>query len=57
MNPVEETRQTWALGVSVGLALTLDTGPGFHLDGEWLKIQGHSEFAFVGGLHWDFVLF
>ncbi len=45
------------VGVSVGLALTLDTGPGFHLDGEWLKIQGHSEFAFVGGLHWDFVLF
>jgi len=45
------------VGVSAGLALTLVTGPGFHLDGEWLQIQGHSEFAIAAGLHWDFVLF
>ncbi len=44
-------------GVSAGLALTLVTGPGFHLDGEWLQIQGHSEIAIAAGLHWDFVLF
>ncbi len=43
-------------GVSAGLAVTRVSGLGLHLDGEWLQIQGHSEFAFVGGLHWDFTL-
>jgi opacity protein-like surface antigen len=43
-------------GVSAGLAITLSSGPGVHLDGEWLRINGHSEFVTAAGLHWDFTL-
>lgn len=44
-------------GASAGIILTLISGPGLHIDAEWLRIQGHSEFAIAAGLHWDFALF
>jgi hypothetical protein len=41
-------------GVSAGLAITSIRGPGIHLDGEWLRINGQSEVTVAVGLHWDF---
>jgi hypothetical protein len=43
-------------GISAGLALTSIYGPGLHVELEWLRIDGQSEYLISAGLHWNFIL-
>lgn len=43
-------------GISAGLNLTSIHGPGLHVELEWLRIDGQSEYIISAGLHWNFIL-
>ncbi len=43
-------------GISAGLTLTYIHGPGLHVELEWVRIDGHSEYIISAGLHWNFIL-
>lgn len=43
-------------GMSAGVTLTSIHGPGLHVELEWLRIDGQSEYIIAAGLHWNFIL-